>query len=631
MASTAIEPEVREALECIERNLNFVLTGGAGSGKTYSLISLIEKVGEYYPMKSIVCITYTNNAVAEIRNRITNDKLQVSTIHEFVWTKISKYQNEMKKVLTDLINDESEKKFRLPKDFEEDQQLTIDYFVDNKIKYDEYYSLKNNKDSKISHDHVLIVAEKMFERYPKLCDILKDTANFIFVDEYQDTDPLIMKIFLDHIKQSNKNSIVGFFGDPMQAIYDSGVGKIDEESYENLVFINKKQNRRNPGAVINLANKIRNDSIKQEPSRDPNAPNMIDGKVIQGNINFLYTKNLDEISDYRKIGLFNEWDFSDSRKTKELWLVHRSNAKMAGFQKLFNLYNSDLIIELISKIRDKVKKGILSPGSESFENLASDITVRKRGNLLENIKSNADYNEAFSWIKNKKWDEVTNVRVNKDSLLSYKFNGLTGVYEAKSDRDEILKYLDSIYELIELYVEGNYNHFLKKIDIKILSFDKKKKINDEMNKLLEPSLTIEQVVEKAEDIFKLKNDSFEYFVNNEGEYLWLRLKALPFSEYRNSIKYQKENFPFATQHSIKGSEFDNVLVVLDNGEWSKYNFEKMFKNFSTNDSIVERTKKIFYVCCTRPKKNLVVLMPTVDDEVIERAKDLFGETNVHQI
>ena len=98
MASKIIEPEVQQAIECIEHGKNFILTGGAGSGKTYSLISLIEEVGEKYPLKSIVCITYTNNAVAEIRNRITNDKLYVSTIHEFIWSIIVKYQKEINKI-----------------------------------------------------------------------------------------------------------------------------------------------------------------------------------------------------------------------------------------------------------------------------------------------------------------------------------------------------------------------------------------------------------------------------------------------------------------------------------------------------------------------------------------------------
>ena len=48
--------------------------------------------------------------------------------------------------------------------------------------YDEYYSVTPNDENriKISHDHILIVAEKMFEKYKKISDILKDIADCIF-------------------------------------------------------------------------------------------------------------------------------------------------------------------------------------------------------------------------------------------------------------------------------------------------------------------------------------------------------------------------------------------------------------------------------------------------------------------
>ena len=71
-----------------------------------------------------------------------------------------------------------------------------------------------------------------------------------------------------------------------------------------------------------------------------------------------------------------------------------------------------------------------------------------------------------------------------------------------------------------------------------------------------------------------------------------------------------------------------MLVILDNRRWNKYNFEKMFKNFNSSDSVVDRTRKLFYVCCTRAKRNLVVFMPIEDPLIIEKAKELFGDENV---
>ncbi len=623
MVAKIIEPEVQQALECICEGKNFILTGGAGSGKTYSLVKLIDEIGNRYPLKSIICITYTNNAVAEIRNRITNRNLRVSTIHEFMWSIISKYQVEIKDTLVELINSEEQTKFRLPEDLDE---ITIDYFAKSRIMYDEYYSLRKDKASKISHDHVLILAEQMFKKYTKLCDILKDIANFIFVDEYQDTDPLIKDILLKIINQSSKKNIVGFFGDSMQAIYDNGVGVIDDE---NLVRIEKVQNRRNPESIIKLANKLRIDGLEQEPSEDLKAPNIVDGAVVEGCIKFIYAKNINDLDILRNSKIFEEWDFSDCKKNKELWLVHRLNAKMAGFTNLYELYNSDAIVDLIKRISKKVDKGELDTKDKDFETIVRDanISVKNRGNLLENIMKSTVYRSAFVVLKDKNWDSICNLRINKDSLLSYKYNGLIDKYEAKSQRDKILQHLDSVYELIELYRNKKYNEFLRKSRLEISSIKDKRKISNMMNEF-DDNYKIEKVIKLAQKHLNIKDELFDEFINDRGAYLWERIKRIPFSEYVHSIEYQKEYLPFATQHSIKGSEFDNVLIVLDNGNWNNYNFERMFKDFYSQDRVVVRTKRLFYVCCTRAMKNLVVFMPSTDAVIIDKAKQLFGEANV---
>ena len=82
----------------------------------------------------------------------------------------------------------------------------------------------------------------------------------------------------------------------MQSIYDDGIGNLDRYKGEDESTVNevlKQQNRRNPQLVIELANKLRTDDIKQEPSTDRTAPNMIKDVAKQGKILFLYSKNDD--------------------------------------------------------------------------------------------------------------------------------------------------------------------------------------------------------------------------------------------------------------------------------------------------------------------------------------------------
>ncbi|MCS3868794.1 chromosomal replication initiation ATPase DnaA [Chryseobacterium ginsenosidimutans] len=64
---------------------NFVLQGGAGSGKTESLKQILEYITENYPDKKGVCITLTNVAIDEIKARVGDkNNFVVSTIHSFL-------------------------------------------------------------------------------------------------------------------------------------------------------------------------------------------------------------------------------------------------------------------------------------------------------------------------------------------------------------------------------------------------------------------------------------------------------------------------------------------------------------------------------------------------------------------
>ena len=607
-----------------------ILEGGAGSGKTYSLISLIETLIIKSSEIKIVCITYTNNAVAEIKSRIDNENLWVSTIHEFIWNIIKKYQKEIKNELVLLINDEIIKEFKKPKDLE-NNLITIDYFNNIDVEYDEYYSMNPNENKiKISHDHILILAEKMFDKYKKLSDILKDIANCIFVDEYQDTSPYIAKILLEHLKKSKKKNVIGFFWDSMQSIYDEGVGDLNKYKLKKIV---KKQNRRNPRIVIEIANKFRNDKITQIPSKDKNAPNMDEnGVIIEGNIKFIYGKEQEDINFLKNKALFKPWNFLNGEQTKELRLTHKYNAEMAGFKKLYDLYNDDLIIKLI----DNIQKNI--DNNENKESVLNELVLELRPiynkkDLFEEITGNEIYNLIYQDIKNLLWKDVLEkCKISKESLMSYKFNGISRRYETNSHRDRILKKLDVLNELIELYKSKKFNEFLRKTNFSIQNKNDKSKLKEIMNYLIfEDRKTIEEVLDFSEKQGLIKEDmDFDNYISVKGSYLWERIKKISFKEYRNSILYLKEFSPISTQHSIKGSEFDNVLVVLESN-WNKYDFKTLFGKGSKNENVKKRTRKLFYVCMTRAKKNLVIYMPTEDLEIINSAKDYFGEENVLSI
>jgi DNA helicase-2/ATP-dependent DNA helicase PcrA len=188
--------EVEGIFEHINRGRNFLLSGGAGSGKTYTLIQVIKKVIEENPSALVACMTYTNAAVKEIEERVDHKNLNVTTIHDFLWDNIKNFQNELKSCLIELANNENINAVKIDnvdpipdnyfEDFQEDDNPK------NKIQYKEFLRISKGI---ISHDQVIAVSDRIFERFPKLGDIVKDKYQFIFVDEYQDTQTKVIKIF----------------------------------------------------------------------------------------------------------------------------------------------------------------------------------------------------------------------------------------------------------------------------------------------------------------------------------------------------------------------------------------------------------------------------------------------------
>ena len=182
------------------------------------------------------------------------------------------------------------------------ESVEADFFDDiESVQYKEYLRLAKGI---ISHDEVILLASQMYEKYEKLCSITKDKFPFIFVDEYQDTNPLVVKILLEDMEKSPKENVVGFFGDAMQSIYNGSVGNLDtyiDPEPKQVVEVQKLQNRRNPGKIIDLANQIRTDGLTQQPSDDASAPNMDENGVVKsGDIKFIYSANLnlDPVREY---------------------------------------------------------------------------------------------------------------------------------------------------------------------------------------------------------------------------------------------------------------------------------------------------------------------------------------------
>ena len=637
-----LEPEVQDIFEAIDGGRNFLLSGGAGSCKTYSLVNVIRQVIAENPTDKIACITYTNAAVKEIENRVNHKNLNVSTIHDFLWDNIKHFQRELKKAIIELVNDADVSKISIS----DMSTVPEDFFdsLEEGIQYKEYVRIREGI---ISHDELIIVANRLFNDYPKLCRIVQDKYKFIFIDEYQDTHKEVIEIFLTHFKNTKEKSIIGFFGDAMQSIYSEGIGSLRGYIGDNITQVKeilKVQNRRNPQLVIDLANKLRTDELQQEPSTDCNAPNMLDGRVKQGKILFLYSQEENFDIEIVRQYLINthSWKFRDSKETKELNLTHNLIAKQAGFETLMNIYDKDPIIGLKNDILDKIsynkKKNIPEieiNEEDTFDDVVNKYDLKNRqGEPKKDILlSNPETLNLYNQLKEKPFSLVRKIYLTKDSLIDDKKQDKDDKNKKGSKRDNLIQHLFKIQNCIYLYLhkENRFNEFIKSTDYRyrITSIKDKEELKANIESLTNVGdKTIEEIIREADEkgICKI-DDKLDKF-KRDNEYLYNRVKNVKFEEFQKLYDYLEGYTPFSTQHKTKGSEYNNVLIILDNGGWnSSYNFEKMFLNTAT-PSVLEKTQKLFYVCCTRAKENLAIFFHKPDEEIINKAKEWFGEENL---
>jgi DNA helicase-2/ATP-dependent DNA helicase PcrA len=623
--------ESLQVIELIRQGHSFLLSGGAGSGKTYSLVEILKATLVEKPTVSIACITYTNAAVDEIEERVQHDHLHVSTIHDFLWSNIKHFQCELKSTLIELMNDDEQPKIKSP----DGGNVANSFFddLDSDIKYKEFVRIK---DGCISHDEVLILACKMYEKYKKLCTITKDSYPFILVDEYQDTDPNVVKLLLEHINQSPKRNIVGFFGDAMQSIYPGSVGNLNEYTQQEpprVTEVKKVQNRRNPQLVIDLANKIRTDGLMQEPSEDINAPNMnADGTAKLGSAFFLYSRNDDLDAVRHNLA----WDFDNSIETKELNLTHNLIAGKAGFDHLMRIYDKDKVLEFIKRVKGYIKKNDIKIDTEgkTFKQVYGELCGLQDGipKPLAPTKGQKEYIDdnphVYKLAFAQPYDEISKLYIDKDMLLDDKKNTADDLSKPSSNRDDLIKHLFKIEHCIYLYKERRFNEFSRITDFSITSVADKKNLKESMDALIQvEDRSIGDVIGLASLLnLVVEDDKLERFQASRN-YIYQQVCQTPYQQFRKLYQYLEGYTPFSTQHKTKGAEYPNVLVVLDNGKWNSYNFKYLFEA-DGSESVRQRTEKIFYVCCTRAKENLAVFFHQPSANTIAKATEWFGANNI---
>lgn len=222
-----------------EGDSSVILSATAGSGKTHSTVGKLNKmVEDGVDPRRIVFFSFTNDAVNELRSRIKHD-VKITTIHSFTSSLLGKMKL-FKPIVTfyDFVNwykEAYKPKYNTPAKIKNEYYKNMDSFyeegeaisssfsayklqISDGIKslkppfYDLYCSFLSESKSRDFSD-LLIDTEKL-SRNPTYKKYFEGLYDYIFVDEYQDTSTLQMKILL-----AIKAKQYFLIGDRNQSIY----------------------------------------------------------------------------------------------------------------------------------------------------------------------------------------------------------------------------------------------------------------------------------------------------------------------------------------------------------------------------------------------------------------------------
>ncbi len=352
---------------------------------------------------------------------------------------------------------------------------------------------------------------------------------------------------------------------------------------------------------------------------------MENGSIKDGAIRFFHSTGKPQLDALKtQLG----WDFSDAKNVKILNLTHNLIATKAGFPELMAIYDKDGILAYKKRITDFIKEKNLNADDFSQQEFGEVIECLKTTypsdvKKIEPTKGQTEFIQAnqalFDLAKSLNFEQFRKTYLDKDRLID---DGT----KSQNNQDDLIKHLHKLQHNVWLYETGECNEFLRKTEYKITQLSDKETLKNSIDALSDMAdKTIGESIDFAhKHRICLKDDRLNNFIR-KYPYVYERVKAVPYQEFRNLYDYVSGFTPYSTQHKVKGAEFNKVLVILDNGGWNNYNFEYFFEGRTDKDSVIKRTQKLFYVCCTRAKEELVVYFHEPTDKVLAKAQDWFGE------
>jgi DNA helicase-2/ATP-dependent DNA helicase PcrA len=607
----------REILDCIAATppQSFIVTAGAGSGKTTSLIKALERVIERHgrtmlmKRQRVACITYTEVAANEIREDVAAENLvHISTIHSFYWTIASAFQADIKawvlkslqEHLDGLVNKVfSPKVLQKTKDKNNKDQVRYQKYLEavSKTPSFRYGVASDYEDGVLGHEDILKLCNYLLQHKPLFRRVVALNFPFVFIDESQDTFPEVVESFRMLEAQMRDRFCLGFFGDPMQKIYLRGAGKIGIE--EGWKAITKPENFRSAQSILRVANAIRKEGDGLQQVRGLHE--IVDGvpQPVEGTARIFVLPNtgnrqaaLSQLRAWSAAANGDDGWLKPDDAVKILVIVHRIAAKQLGWPGIYSALND--------QAPTSFKQGLLDGTCWPVRQLLGFVVP-----LIQAVD---------------RMDEFEAMKILREHCPRLQRSG-----SARGSISTVLKEVRGATFALQGLIRqpaatlGSVVAHLR--ETQLLTLDPR----------LERALGLGAGVDDEAAV----NTEAEAYGGEDGtgssaatELSVAKLLHCPAAELLPYALYVAEDSPFATQHGVKGAQFDRVLVVMDEEEsdYNLYNYEKVLsekqasvddrKAFETgNDNTWSRTLRLLYVCCTRAKRSLALAFFVPNPEV----------------
>jgi DNA helicase-2/ATP-dependent DNA helicase PcrA len=593
-ADDLVDAEADETIRgCLDLTAprSFFLYAGAGSGKTRSLVQavrdLCKRQGHRLTLtgQKIAIITYTNAACDEILQRLEFDpRVDASTIHAFAWSLIRGYDADIRKWLdANLLAEIAELEEKQAKGRGGKAALERAQSIESKTRRREIlpeivrfvYSPTgdNRRRDSLNHAEVIAMTAALLDSKPGLRRLLIARYPILLIDESQDTARRLMDALLSVQAAFPAQFCLGLFGDTMQRIYGDGKAGLAEAIPDAWAKPRKAMNHRCPRRVIALINKIRDDDDKQEQqSRSDAAEGTV--RLFLAPETVANRREVEAAAMSRMAELTGDEGWLPGRDgVKTLALEHLMSARRFGFELFFEpLYAYE---PMRTGLLDGTGGGLgffirellpLAKALATGDRFAIAAAIRQTSPLLDR--------QRLAQAGQKQQEQLARAKAACDGLKAL----------LMAENPPTLRALLRYVAATELFI----------IPDVLLPFI--------------PEVPVDQAAAEPEDDAKTEAGG------------WRRALDAPFPEIERYERYVHGVSQFDTHQGVKGREFPRVMVVISDDEARGFLFSygKLMgtkektktdreNEAAGNDTSIDRTRRLFYVTCSRAEESLAIV------------------------